>query len=195
MKHAVILAHPNKESYVASLAAAYREAGLAHKHEVIFRDLYQMHFDPCLPESELPWSKHYALRDDVIAEREVLKDAGVFAFFYPIWLNAPPAILKGYMERVFGLNFAYRRDASGTVPLLKGRRFISFSASGAPMEWVVQTGAWAAMRNLFDSHFASVCGLEMVDHIHFGGIVPGIRADSVERDMETVRKTLAKHFP
>jgi len=195
MKHAVILAHPNKESYVASLAAAYREAGLARKHEVIFRDLYQMHFDPCLPESELPWSKHFALRDDVIAEREVLKDAGAFAFFYPIWLNAPPAILKGYMERVFGMGFAYRREGAGNVPLLTGRKFISFSASGAPMEWVVQSGAWSAMRNLFDAHFASVCGLEVLEHVHFGGIVPGIRADSVERDMETVRKTFAKHFP
>ena len=195
MKHAVILAHPNKESYVASLAAAYREAGLARKHEVIFRDLYQMHFDPCLPESELPWSKHFALRDDVIAEREVLKDAGAFAFFYPIWLNAPPAILKGYMERVFGMGFAYRREGAGNVPLLTGCKFISFSASGAPMEWVVQSGAWSAMRNLFDAHFASVCGLEVLEHVHFGGIVPGIRADSVERDMETVRKTFAKHFP
>ena len=195
MKHAVILAHPDKESYVASLAAAYREAGLARKHEVIFRDLYQMHFDPCLPESELPWSKHYALRDDVIAEREVLKDVDAFAVFYPIWLNAPPAILKGYLERVFGMGFAYRREGTGNVPLLKGRKFVSFTASGAPMEWVIQSGAWAAMRNLFDDHFASVCGLEVVDHVHFGSIVPGIRADSVERDMETVRQTLAKHFP
>ena len=77
------------------------------------------------------------------------------------------------------------------MPLLKGRKLISFTASGAPTEWVIQSGAWAAMRTLFDSHFASVCGLEVVDHIHFGGIVPGIRADFVERDMETVRKTLA----
>ncbi len=118
----------------------------------------------------------------------------VFALFYPIWLNSPPAILKGYLERVFGFGFAYRREGAGNAPLLKGRKLISVSASGAPTEWVIQSGAWAAMRTLFDSHFAAVSGLEVVDHLHFGGIHPGIRADSVESDMETVRKAFAKHF-
>jgi len=194
MKHAVIIAHPNADSYTASLAAAWREAGLLSGHEVICRDLYRMRFDPCLPESELPWSKHYALRDDVVAEREVLKDVDVFALFYPLWLNAPPAILKGYLERVFGFGFGYHRDGNANAPLLTGRKLISVTASGAPMEWVVKSGAWQAMRALFDEHFASVCGLTVVDHIHFGGIVPGIRADSVQADMETVRKAFTRHF-
>ncbi|MEJ0028344.1 MAG: NAD(P)H-dependent oxidoreductase [Rhizomicrobium sp.] len=194
MKHAVIVAHPNADSYTAALASAYREAGLAAGHEVIFRDLYAMGFDPRLAESEIPWSPHFALKDDVIAERALLQDVDVFAFFYPLWLNSPPAILKGYLERVFGLGFAYRREGAGNAPLLKGRKMISFTASGAPTEWVIQSGAWAAMRTLFDSHFATVCGLEVVDHVHFGGIHPGIRADSVRNDGDTVRATLARHF-
>jgi NAD(P)H dehydrogenase (quinone) len=194
MKHAIILAHPSATSFVGSLASTYREVGLTRTHEVIVRDLYEMHFDPCLREDEIPWSPKYAVRDDVMAERELLKDMDVFAFFYPIWLNSPPAILKGYMERVFGMGFAYRREGSGNAPLLKGRKLISFTSSGAPTEWVIQTGAWQAMRTLFDSHFAAVCGLEVVDHVHFGAIVPGIRRDAVERDMDRVGKTFTKHF-
>jgi len=194
MKHAVIVAHPNAASYTATLAAAYREAGLSSGHEVIFRDLYAMGFDPRLAESEIPWSDHFALKDDVVAERALLADVDVFVLFYPIWLNSPPAILKGYLERIFGLGFAYRREGAGNAPLLKGKKLMSFTASGAPTEWVIQSGAWAAMRTLFDSHFASVCGLEVVDHVHFGGIHPGIRADSVENDADTVRATFAKHF-
>jgi NAD(P)H dehydrogenase (quinone) len=194
MKHAVIFAHPNNDSFVGSNASAYREEGLARGHEIVFRDLYRMKFDPCLLESEIPWSSHFALRDDVLAERELLKDADVFALFYPIWLNSPPAIMKGYLERVFGMGFAFRREATGNAPLLIGKKLISFTSSGAPTEWVIQSGAWQAMRALFDSHFAAVCGLQVVDHVHFGGVVPGIRADSVEADMETTRKTLVKHF-
>ena len=194
MKHAVIVAHPRADSFVGSLASAYREAGLAAKHDVIYRDLYAMKFDPCLEESEIPWAKNYAPRDDVIAEQELLRDVDVFAFFYPIWLNAPPAILKGYLERVFGMGFAYRRKGSGNAPLLTGKKLISFTSSGAPTEWVIQSGAWQAMRILFDGHFAAVCGLNVVDHVHFGGVVPGIRADSVQADMQTVRETFAKHF-
>ena len=194
MKHAVIVAHPSLQSYTSSMASSYREAGLAAGHDVIYRDLYRMNFDPCLAESELPWAKSYALRDDVIAEREILKDVDVFALFYPLWLNAQPAILKGYLERVFGMGFAYRREGSGNVPMLKGKRLISFTNSGAPTEWVIQSGAWQAMRTLFDGHFAAVCGLEVVDHIHFGGVVPGIRADSVKADMSKVAKVFEKHF-
>ena len=194
MKHAVIVAHPSLQSYTSSMASSYREVGLAAGHDVIYRDLYRMNFDPCLAESELPWAKSYALRDDVIAEREILKDVDVFALFYPLWLNAQPAILKGYLERVFGMGFAYRREGSGNVPMLKGKRLISFTNSGAPTEWVIQSGAWQAMRTLFDGHFAAVCGLEVVDHIHFGGVVPGIRADSVKADMSKVAKVFEKHF-
>ena len=194
MKHAVIVAHPRSDSFTATMALSYREAGAAKRHQIVLRDLYALGFDPCLKESEIPWSQHYALEDDVVVERELLKDADVFAFFYPIWLNSPPAILKGYLERVFGMGFAYRRETDGNAPLLGGRKLISFTSSGAPTEWVIQSGAWQAMRTLFDGHFAAVCGLEVVDHMHFGGIVPGIRADSVARDRENVRKTFATHF-
>jgi NAD(P)H dehydrogenase (quinone) len=194
MKHAVVVAHPNTQSYTMALAAAWREAALARGHAVAFRDLYRMGFDPVLKPGEIPWTDGFAPAADVIAEREVLEDAEVFAFFYPIWFNAPPAILKGYLERVFGLGFAYRREGAANVPLLKGRKFLSFTASGAPTEWVIQSGAWSAMRTLFDSHFAAVCGMEVLDHVHFGGVTPGIRADSVQADLATVRKTFAKHF-
>ena len=194
MKQAVIFAHPKIDSFVGSLAAAYRQEGLMRGHEILYRDLYRMEFDPCLQECELPWSRNFELRDDVRFERELLKEIDVFAIFYPIWLNSPPAILKGYLERVFGMGFAFRRAQSGNAPLLTGRKLISFTSSGAPTEWVIQSGAWQAMRDLFDGHFAAVCGLTVVDHIHFGGVVPGIRADSVEADMETTRKTFAKHF-
>ena len=81
--------------------------------------------------------------------------------------------MKGYLERVFGSGFAYGRGASGNQPLLRGRKLISFSSSGAPTDWVVQTGAWQAVRTFFDAHFAAMCGMEVIDHIHFGGIVPG----------------------
>jgi NAD(P)H dehydrogenase (quinone) len=194
MKHAVIVAHPNPNSFTASMALAYREASLARKHDHVLRDLYAMHFNPCLAESEFPWSTHFAPGEDVLAEREILRDVDVFALFYPLWLNAPPAILKGYLERVFGMGFAYRRGYLGNAPLLQGRKLISFTSSGAPMAWVIQSGAWQAMRTLFDGHFAAVCGLEIVDHIHFGGIVPGIRADVVEREMQSVRAVFGKHF-
>jgi len=188
MKHAIIVAHPNTESFTHNMARAYEDAVSTHGGSALLRDLYAIHFNPCLGESEIPWSPHFRVPADIADERSLLSDVDIFAFFYPLWLNSPPAILKGYMERMFGMGFAYKRGRGGNEPLLSGRRFISFSSSGAPMEWVNKTGAWQAMRTLFDTHFAAVCGLEVVDHVHFGAVVPGARADFVERCALIVRQ-------
>lgn len=188
MKHAIILAHPSVDSFTYRMAQAYEEAIIAKGDSAVSRDLYRISFNPCLSENEIPWARHFEVHADVAEERGLLSDVSVFAFFYPLWLNSPPAILKGYMERVFGMGFAYKRGRGGNEPLLTGRRLISFSSSGAPMDWVNKTGAWQAMRTLFDTHFSAVCGLEVVDHIHFGAVVPGIRTDFVENCAANVRQ-------
>jgi len=194
MLHAVIAAHPSENSFTLAMARAYGAAAEARGHRVVSRDLYRMGFEPRLAADEIPWAPGSAPHADVSAERDRIKDAGVFALFYPLWLNAPPAIMKGYLERVFGLGFAYARGGAGNEPLLKGRKLISFSASGAPVEWVKSTGAFDAMRKLFDEHVAAVCGLTVVDHIHFGGIVPDIRKDAVDTHLDAVRAAVAKYF-
>jgi NAD(P)H dehydrogenase (quinone) len=157
------------------------------------RNLYAMNFDPCLKEVELPGASA-VVPDDVARERKILADTDVFAFFYPFWFNAPPAMLKGYMERVFGFGFAYEPASGGTRPLLNNSKLFSVSSTGAPREWVQETGAWDAECQLFDKHFAAVCGLTVVDHLHFGNIVPGIRPDVVERCGGQVREAIHKHF-
>lgn len=194
MQHVLIVAHPNPRSFVASMAMAYGEAAESLGHKTVMRDLYGMGFDPCMKADELPTAPGYAPRGDVVGERMILRDTDVFALFYPFWLNAPPAMLKGYLDRVFGMGFAYGKGTGGNTPLLDGRRLISFTSSGAPSEWVAETGALKAVRTLCDEHVAAVCGLRVVDHVHFGGIVPGIRTDVVAKHLEEVRATVRKRF-
>jgi NAD(P)H dehydrogenase (quinone) len=192
MQHALIVAHPNPKSFVTSLAMTYDEAVKGLGQKTIMRDLYGMLFDPCLKADEIPTSTGFAPRPDVVSERLILRDIDVFAFFYPFWLNAPPAMLKGYLDRVLGMGFAY--GTGGIGPLLKGRKLISFTTSGAPTDWVMKTGAWEAVRALFDEHVAAVCGLQVVEHMHFGGIVSGIRGDVVARHQQSVRDLVARQF-
>ena len=194
MKHAVIAAHPDPKSFTLAVARAYCDAVKAKGDEADLRDLYAMDFDPRLKASEIPGRDGFAPAADVKAERARLADAGVFAFVYPFWINAPPAILKGYIDRVFGMGFAYGPKGSAGQPLLAGRKMISFTSSGAPTDWVQKTGAWEAERVLFDKHLSALSGIEVVDHIHFGGIVPGIRADVVKQHLDEVRAAVAKYF-
>ena len=191
MKHAVIFAHPNPSSFTASMAASYARAARALGEEVVVRDLYEMDFDPRLAREEVPGPGAPTFRPDVVAERNTLKDVGVFALFYPLWFNTPPAMMKGYIERVFGMGFGY---GPGNVPLLSDRKLISFTSSGAPLYWVEHTGAWEALKRLFDHHLAAVFGFEPLDHVHFGEITPGIREDAVEECARQVADTVRQHF-
>jgi NAD(P)H dehydrogenase (quinone) len=192
MKHAVVVAHPNSSSFTMSVAGAYCDAVGKTGGDVLLRDLYRMNFAPCLAAGEVPKATGFAAGPDVMSERHLLADAEVFAFIYPLWMNAQPAMMKGYIDRVFGMGFAYGPGRGGNVPLLKARKMICFTSSGAPTDWVVESGAWSAIHKLFDEHFAGVCGLDLVDHIHFGGIVPGIRADVVDANLARVRDAVGR---
>jgi NAD(P)H dehydrogenase (quinone) len=194
MKHAIVVAHPNPESLTRAIARAYAEEIEALGHAAVTRDLYRMGFDPCLKASEIPGASGARFGDDVVAERKMLADCDVFAFVYPLWFNAPPAILKGYVDRVFSLGFGYEPALHGTDPLLTGRHLISFTTSGAPEAWVRDTGALNALTAVFDSHVAAVCGMTLVEHIHTGGIVPGITKEAVGQILQDVRGAVRRCF-
>jgi NAD(P)H dehydrogenase (quinone) len=195
MKHAVIVAHPKPESFNLSVARAYSDMVRELKHEVVVRDLYRMDFDPRLKAAEIPSPGGFAPEPDVSAEREILKDVDVFAFVYPLWFYVPPAMIVGYIDRVFGMGFGFGPiGAAGNAPLLEGRKMISFTSTGSPLGWVRQEGAWSAIRQIFDEHLAKVCGLSILDHVHFGGVSPGIRPDFVAGRLAEVRKTVLQHF-
>ena len=193
MKHAVIVAHPNASSFTMSVAKAYCEEVGRLGQSVLLRDLYRMNFAPCLEAGEIPKPAGFSPGQDVVAERELLATVNIFAFVYPLWMNAQPAMMKGYIDRVFGMGFAFGPGGiGGNVPLLKSRKMISFTSSGAPTHWVVSTGSWNAIQKLFDEHFAAVCGLELLGHVHFGDIKPLTRKDAVEKELMRVREEVRR---
>jgi NAD(P)H dehydrogenase (quinone) len=195
MKHAVILGHPNPHSFNATIAHTFCDALHHRGHVADLRDLYGIKFDPLMQVQELPDDKAFGPAPEVVAERARLHDVDAFTFIYPLWFNAPPAIIKGYVERVFGMGFGYGpRKQGANPPLLVGRKLLSITTSGAPAEWLKAQESWAAIRTLADKHVADVCGLTVLDHLHFGGIHPGIRADFVERCRSQVSEAVARLF-
>ncbi len=195
MKHAVILAHPRHGSFCHSVATACVDALQGLGQSADLRDLYAMNFDPRLQAQEIASDAGHTPGADVVAERKRLSEADSFIFVYPFWFNAPPAILKGYVDRVFSLKFGYAPGFGGTEPLLGGRTLLSFSSSGAPDHWVNSTGALQSLMAVFDSHLAGVTGLRVIDHQHFGGIVSNMQPEAVDDRLDQVRARLVSAFP
>lgn len=194
MRHAVIFCHPRANSFTASVADAYARAAMGLGHKIVKRDLYRMGFDPCLKAGEMPFSTDFKPGNDVLEERKILADCDVFALVYPLWLNAPPAILKGYLERVFGFGFAYGEHGRSYVPLMTDRSLISFSSSGAPTAWIRQSGGMTAIQTLFDRYFADLCGMTTLGHVHFGGVTPGASEFFIREQLDRVARTVKTTF-
>lgn len=104
--------------------------------EVRIIDLYQDKFDPVLifNKEKKRCDMH---KDPEIQEyQEKIKWADNIVFVYPIWWGRPPAMLLGFIDRMFAANFAYRQTG-GLLPegLLKGKRAVCVSTMQGPTHY------------------------------------------------------------
>lgn len=184
-KHSVIVAHPEPDSFTMSVAKAYCEAVAAEGQHVVMRDLYRMGFDPVLKGIGRPQPDR-----DVAAELDQIAGTELFVLVYPVWFGAPPAMLKGYIDRIFGAGFTAPRLGAHllrpTHPLLGGKRLLSFSSSGSTQHWLEEQGAWSSLQTLFDGYLARTFWMESPEHVHFESIVEGLEADVVARHLAAV---------
>lgn len=195
MKHAIIVAHPDPASFTLAMARTYAKCLSARGHETFVRDLYRLDFDPRLKLSEMPSRPNWTPAPDVEAERLLLAGANVFAFIYPLWFNSPPAITKGYIDRVFGAGFGYARlHSGGYEPLLTNRHLIHITASGSSSAWLGEQGVAGSSRTLFQDTFAHACGLRVRPHIHFDSIVPGLAPRWLAANLKTLETKLVEYF-
>lgn len=194
-KHAVIVAHPDADSFTLSVARTYCEAVEAAGQSAVLRDLYRMDFDPVLKESERPGDTPFAPAQDVAAELALLEGAGAFVLVYPIWFGTPPAMLKGYIERVLGAGLS-PRALHGHLgrpphPLLGGKQLLSFSSSGSTRQWLADQGAWVSLQTIFDGYLARAFWMDTPDHVHFESIHDGLSEEAALVHFATVKRRAA----
>lgn len=114
----IVLAHPEPRSFNAQWARATAIGAQDAGHEVLWSDLYTIGFNPA--ES----ARHYQARDadphpfdamdwqekatrrgnlppDVVDEIDKIRAAAMVVFHFPLWWFGPPAMLKGWFDRVF----------------------------------------------------------------------------------------------
>lgn len=183
-KHVVILCHPDPESFNGAVAKAYCEAIRARFHEAIVRDLYSMTFDPVLKASEQPSALEFVPLPDVATELDVLGKASVIVLVYPIWFGTPPAMLKGYVDRVLGAGFGHRSMRErGRGSVAEGKHLISITTSGNSSQWLESQGAMVSLHNVFDNYLANAFSMASHAHLHLSGIVEDMSELTVRREL------------
>jgi NAD(P)H dehydrogenase (quinone) len=186
-RHALILCHPDPTSFNHAIADTYCDTVRAAGQEVVFRDLYAIGFDPVLKAAERPTNVAAVYGQDVLAEVDAIAGCDVFVLVYPIWFGTPPAMLKGYVERVFGAGV--QPDAlqgRERTDLLGGKRLLSFSTSAASKIWLDEQGQGQGLNSVFDQYLVHAFGMRSQEHRRFAHIVPGLSARFADQYLRDV---------
>ncbi|MEX2805450.1 NAD(P)H-dependent oxidoreductase [Streptococcus sp. H31] len=119
----IVYAHPNPKSFNAAVLQTVTD-NLSATHTVQLIDLYADDFDPVLRFDDD--HKRRDLTSDPATKRyrDLVTWADQFIFIFPIWWSGMPAMMKGFIDRVFVAGFAYHNTNTGLKGHLNGRAWI-----------------------------------------------------------------------
>jgi putative NADPH-quinone reductase len=142
LKTLVVYCHPNPESLCGALFAATTSTLSSKGHEVQAIDLYGEGFDPVLSlaEREVYLSNPKWIEARVQTHVDLLKWCEHIVFVFPIWFYGPPAMLKGWLERVWLPGVAFLPPPAKGKAAVPGLQHIShltvITHGGAPWWWL-----------------------------------------------------------
>ena len=156
MKVLIVHAHPEPKSFCGSLFDESVKSLRLEGHEVQTADLYRMNFDPVSDRrnftqendpiyfkqqiEEMYAAETGGFSPDIEAEMQKVEWCDLMIWQFPLWWFGVPAILKGWVDRVFAMGRFYGHAQICETGVLKGRRAMLSLTTGAPFEWYQPEG-------------------------------------------------------
>ena len=196
MQISIILAHPDPSSFNAAIAHTAQETLARDGHTVHFHDLYADQFDPLLPSSEIP--KEVELSAELRRQCDEIATADGIIIVHPNWWGQPPAILKGWVDRVMRPGIAYEfldGDGGEGIPrgLLRAQAALVFNTSNTASDR--ETAVFGdPLERIWKDCIFGLCGVSRFFRQTFNIIVvstPEQRATW----LTSVKETVQRHFP
>jgi len=196
MKVLLVLGHPAPGSFNHAICAAARASLEAAGHECRFHDLYAEKFDPVMTAAELP--KDAVLPAEIERHCQEVGEADGLIIVHPNYWSAPPAILRGWVDRVLRAGRAYNFVPDGTggarpVGLLKARVGLVFTTANTPHEKEVEL-----FGDPLHTHWLKVvfglCGISRTEKWDFSPIITST-AEERREWLREVELAVARYFP
>jgi NAD(P)H dehydrogenase (quinone) len=160
----IIFAHPNNNSYCSALKQKFLEGTQVNNNSIKIHDLYATNFQPNLTQEELS-GKLEEITDynQILEYQEDIIWAEIICIIYPVWWYGPPAILKGYIDRVLTEGFAFVYKDDQAIPKLTNKKMIliqTFDAEEKMEKEKYQDITFKSMYNIW-----SYCGISEWERI------------------------------
>jgi NAD(P)H dehydrogenase (quinone) len=196
MNIVVIVAHPNVKSFNRAIADVAAKILRRNGYNVLFHDLYEEKFNPILPNEEITRDA-FSQTDIEVHCAEVATVEG-FVIIHPNWWGQPPAILKGWIDRVFrrGVAYEFKEGDSGEgvpIGLLRAKAAIVFNTSNTPNEREMEVFG-DPLETLWKDCIFGLCGVKSFYREMFGVIVTSTQEQRKEW-LKHVEEMVDKYFP
>ena len=188
MKIVNILSSHYPGSFTQALCEAFCEELTTAGHEWTTLDLYDRSFNPVMAGDDFNQFFNKEMPAEIRDDQALLAEADCFTFFYPVWWADMPAIMKGWVDRVFAKGFAYDYDEHGARGLLAGKRVVLMCTLGNAKD-KMHPGLEGAMRLKEQEGVFGYSGIRHVDHHFYYQVDKSeeIRAEYLARTREIAR--------
>jgi len=189
MKAHIVIAHPDQNSFNHEILQ--RVTSSLEKQNISYRvrDLYTMGFQPVFTAEDMAGVENNRVSSDIEEEQQQITDADLLVMVYPIWWWSQPAILKGYIDRVFTDGFAFEYKADGPVGLLQGKHAVVFTTTRESAEEMRAKGFDELIKKQIVDGTLSFVGFENVVHVNFAE-VPYVSDERRKEMLNQVEQTM-----
>ncbi|MGL4293825.1 MAG: NAD(P)H-dependent oxidoreductase [Bacteroidales bacterium] len=187
MKHLIIYAHPNPDSFNHHILEATVNKLKELGESVEIRDLYQLKFNPCFDLNDIRAIEAGQVLPDVKNEQDFIRHSDKITIIAPIWWGYIPAILKGYFDRVFTQDFAFAQMSSGWKGLLNEKKFGMINTLGMSKEEVIETGGDPGFKQMIDRYLFDYVDSPLCFHQIFYGVDSAGHEKRIEMLDETAK--------
>lgn len=189
MRICIVFAQVGKESFnhqiLHTVTATCDRIGV----DYTVRDLYQMNFNPVMSPTDLHKVEAHQVSGDIEEEQQVITEADTLIMIYPVWWWSQPAILKGYIDRVFTHHFAFRYEENGPVGLLTNKKAIVFTTTRESDEEMKQDGFDQVLKKQVADGVLAFSGFSPVLYRNFAK-VPYLDDSGRQQILDQVEKTI-----
>jgi len=187
----VIVGHQRQGSFNHAIAEAAVEELERLGHTVVFHDLYAEKFDPIFPAAE---ANPNAELPPVIRQHcdEVLAAEGL-VIVHPNWWGMPPAVLKGWVDRVFRQGTMYSFTPAGVASNISGKRALVLTTSNTPRDDELRLFG-DPLENLWKNCIFGFLGIDNFARRNFESIILSTPEER-QQWLDEVRELVQTRFP
>jgi len=195
----IVFSHPMRDSFTGKVLDSFVSGLEESGHQVEIADLYREGFQPIMQEADFAQFHDQPMPEDVLREQARFERCDAFALIFPIWWWSFPAMLKGWIERVFSAGWAFKLTDDPEGSMLDSRKALVLCCAGGSSAMFKKYGTDDVLEKTIKTGVMEYCGVDDVKLEIFHQARTAVELDDKaelirEQHLETACRIGKTHF-